>query len=468
MGDSIFWYDLETTGTDTVLDRPLQFAGVRTDLSLREIGEPVNIFCRPARDVLPQPQALLVTGILISEVLAKGLNEKDFSDRVLAEFEVPQTCGTGFNSIRFDDEFIRQMLYRNFRDPYAREWRNGNSRWDVIDLFRAAYALRPKGFVWPEREPGIPSFKLEDLAQANGVEHSNAHDAFADVRATIEITKLLRQAQPKLYEFAWRLRWKKAVLQQLHPLGKQPVVHVSPIYSVAHGCAAVVLPLCQHPVNKNAVICYDLSEPPEQLMAADAKSLSRLVFSARDELLDGEERVALNSVHVNRSPIVAPLSTLGESEANRLDIDLSRCQRHLEFLRREDGVVDKIREAFTYKDLEEIEDPDFRLYSGGFFADGDRRTIDEVAVAEPPTLSEFSGRFLDERLNEMLFRYRARNWQDLLTKSEVRRWEKYCEARWQMDGRAVSIETEMSELMRTEKGDRLAVLQDFQNYLHQL
>jgi len=468
LGDSIFWYDLETTGTDPVLDRPLQFAGLRTDLSLKQIGEPMNILCRPGRDVLPQPQALLVTGILMSEVLIAGLTEKDFADRVLVEFEVPQTCVTGFNSIRFDDEFTRQMLYRNFRDPYAREWRNGNSRWDVIDLFRAAYSLRPEGFIWPEWEPGIPSFRLEDLARANGVEHLDAHDALADVRATIEITKLLRRAQPKLYDFAWRLRDKKWVVQQLYPLGKHGVVHVSPMYPAARGCTAVVLPVCQHPINSNSIICFDLSQSPERLLKADAPSLLPLVFPSKDELADGEERIALKSVNVNRSPIVAPLATLGEPEAKRLGINLSRCKQHLEELRGSPGLVEKIQEAFSANQYNKVDDPDFQLYSGGFFSDIDRKTMDHAAGLKASDLAEFDGRFQDDRLEEMLFRYRARNWPESLTKSEAERWQQHCEARWQLADRVANMEIQMSELMETEKGDGLQVLQDLQRYIDQL
>ena len=135
MPESLYWYDFETTGTDPVVDRPLQFAGIRTDLELREIAEPQNFFCRPGNDCLPNPDAMLVTGIRMSAVRESGLSERAFADRVLKDFSQPQTCVVGFNSIRFDDEFTRQMLYRNLHDPYAREWRSGNSRWDVIDLF---------------------------------------------------------------------------------------------------------------------------------------------------------------------------------------------------------------------------------------------------------------------------------------------------------------------------------------------
>ncbi len=465
VAESIFWYDLETTGIDPVLDRPLQFAGIRTDADLREIDEPVNVIGYPGRDVLPQPEALLVTGLRMSELKANGLNEKAFCDRVLGEFEVAQTCVAGFNNIRFDDEFTRQMLYRNFRDPYAREWRNGNFRWDVIDLVRAAYALRPTGFNWPERTPGVPSFRLEDLARANGDDHLDAHDALADVRATIAITRKLKGVQPRLFEFAWHLRDKKAVIQQLYPLGKQPVVHVSSMYPAAGGCTAVVLPLCQHPANSNGIICFDLSQPPDSLLQEDAAGLARLVFSRKDDLAEGEERVGLKTVHLNRSPIVAPLSTLDEAGAERLGINLSLCQTHLEALRGRAGLVEKIHETFSSRQFDESDDPDFQLYSGGFFSDADRVTMNSVAAAEPSDLAAFTGRFQDDRLDEMLFRYRARNWSHSLSAAETGRWQEHCEARWQVDGRLQAAKSQLAALLATEKDNRLSVLQDLQRYM---
>ena len=468
MAGSIFWYDLETTGTDSVLDRPLQFAGIRTDLSLDEIAKPVNILGYPGRDVVPQPRAMLVTGIKMSDVIANGLNEKSFCEQVLKELEIANTCTAGFNNIRFDDEFVRQMLYRNFRDPYAREWRNGNSRWDVIDLFRAAYALRPTGFEWPEKQPGIPSFRLEDLALANGIEHRNAHDALADVRATISIAKRLKQAQPRLYEFAWRLREKKAVIQQLYPLGKQPVIHISSMYPAAKGCAAVVLPLCQHPSNSNAIICVDLSQSIDRLLYEDASGLARLIFANKDGLKEGEERLALQSIYINRSPIVAPLKTLGEPEAERLGISMSLCLRHFESLRGRAGLIEKVQEAFDSYDFEENDDPDFQLYSGDFFSDADRASMQEVTAADPLELPRFSGSFQDDRLDEMLLRYRGRNWPDSLSADEAKFWQKYCAERWQVDNRRQSVGKELSELISNEKGEKLPVLEDLRDYLELL
>ena len=140
MAPTFFWYDLETTGLDPLIDRPLQFAGVRTDIDLTPIESSVNIFCLPGNDVLPNPEAILVTGLSMSRLSSIGSNEVEFCRSIMSAFSVPETCVVGYNSLSFDDEFVRQMCYRNFFDPYAREWRWGNSRWDVINMFRMAYA----------------------------------------------------------------------------------------------------------------------------------------------------------------------------------------------------------------------------------------------------------------------------------------------------------------------------------------
>jgi len=470
MTESIYWYDFETTGTDPIVDRPLQFAGLRTDLNLEEIAEPQNFLCRPGGDAIPQPGALLVTGILMSEVKAEGLIEREFTERILAEFSQPRTCVTGFNNLRFDDEFTRQMLYRNLRDPYAREWRGGNSRWDVIDLFRAAYALRPDGFVWPEREPGVPSFRLEDLSRANGIEHLDAHDALADVRATIEVTRLLRQAQPRLYDFAFHLKNKDAVRRQLSPLGKDAFVHVSSMYPAAGGCTAVVLPICQHPDNSNAIICFDLSQDPGDLLRVNPTELARLVFSKRGDLDADEQRIALKSIHVNKSPIVAPMGTLAEPEAERLGIDLARCNDNLARLRGSSGLVEKIQEAWSSQHFEDVDDPDFRLYGGGFFSDADRSTMEAAAAAPAEQVAGFEGRFQDERLDEMLFRYRARNWPEQMNEEEKRRWDACRLSRWHAGEDLAVVEAEVDDkLAGSELGahDRV-VLEDLRQYVSEL
>lgn len=196
---TFLFHDYETFGTHPALDRPAQFAAIRTDSEFNVIGEPEVFYCKPADDYLPQPGAVLITGITPQEARAKGENEAAFAARIHSLFTVPKTCILGYNNVRFDDEVTRNVFYRNFYDPYAWSWQHDNSRWDLLDVMRACYALRPEGINWPENDDGLPSFRLEHLTKANGIEHSNAHDAMADVYATISMAKLVKTRQPRLF-----------------------------------------------------------------------------------------------------------------------------------------------------------------------------------------------------------------------------------------------------------------------------
>ena len=178
--ETLLWHDYETFGADPARDRPAQFAAQRTDLDLNPIGDPLCLYARPPRDYLPQPDACLITGITPQLADEKGEVEAAFIASIEAELLRPGTCASGYNSLRFDDNVTRFTLYRNLRDPYAREYGEGRSRWDLIDPMRTAYALRPDGIAWPLREDGLPSFRLEDLSRANGIEHGDAHDALGD------------------------------------------------------------------------------------------------------------------------------------------------------------------------------------------------------------------------------------------------------------------------------------------------
>ena len=195
MASTFLWYDLETFGRDPRRTRIAQFAAIRTDETLEPIGEPISLFCQPADDLLPSPEATMITGITPQQAQRDGLREAEFFARLNEELSVPGTCAVGYNSIRFDDEFIRFGLYRNFHDAYEREWKDGNSRWDLLDVMRLMRALRPEGLEWPLREDGAPSFKLDDLAGANGTREGSAHEALSDVRALLGLARRMRAAQ---------------------------------------------------------------------------------------------------------------------------------------------------------------------------------------------------------------------------------------------------------------------------------
>lgn len=428
---SLYWYDYETFGSDPRRDRIAQFAGIRTDLDLNIVGQPCAMYCQPANDFLPHPDACLVTGITPQQAKAEGLLEAAFVSRLHAELSQPNTCSSGYNTIRFDDEFTRQALYRNFYDPYAREWRDGNSRWDLIDIVRLARALRPEGIDWPSHEDGRPSFKLEHLTAANGIDHAGAHDALVDVHATIALACLLKQRQPRLFQFTWQNRDKKAAADALQLGSWQPLLHVSEKYAAARYCLAVVVALARHPRNANEIIVYDLAEDPQPLLDLTIEGIRQRLFTAVANLPEGISRIPLKTVRLNRCPVLVPFKTLRPRDAERLQIDLGACQRHLQLLQHAAGLPVKVQQVFEQEEESawNHHDPELAIYSGGFFKPGDRARMDFLRTLSPTQLAQQQLDFEDVRLPELLFRYRARNYPDTLTGAELERWETYRQRR---------------------------------------
>ncbi|MBL1319521.1 MAG: exodeoxyribonuclease I [Methylophaga sp.] len=432
--NTLYWHDYETFGIDPRYDRPSQFAGIRTDEDLNIIGEPLMIYCKQAGDSLPHPQACLITGITPQEANEKGVIEAEFIKQIHDEFTVPNTCGVGYNSLRFDDEFTRFTLYRNFYDAYAREWQNGNSRWDIIDMARLTRALRPEGINWPDREDGKPSFRLDALTAANNIEHQGAHDALVDVYATIALAKLIKSAQPKLYDFVYQNRRKQAIAPLLNLRDRTPVIHVSRMYPSEYCGTALVVPIAKDPTNNNGIIVYDLRHSPEALINEDADTLREWLFTRTADLPEGVTRPALKTLHINKCPVIVPESTLNDAAAARLDIDRELHYQHLQMLNDAGDLTQKINAIFTKPDYETIDDPDAALYGGGFFSNNDKRKMDLIRSADPEHLATMSVPFDDQRLPEMLFRYRARNWPESLSEEEQQQWQQYCQQRLTEEG----------------------------------
>ena len=433
MTPTFYWHDYETFGVDPLHDRPSQFAGVRTDGELNIIEEPLVIFCRPADDYLPAPEACLITGITPQKAMQEGYPEAEFITMINSAFSQPGTCVVGYNSLRFDDEVTRNTLYRNLRDPYAREWQNGNSRWDLIDVVRLAYTLRPEGIEWPLKPDGSPSFRLEDLTRANGLEHGQAHDAMSDVTATLALARLIRERQPRLFEFALAKKSKQAARKMLDTATRKPVFHVSGKYPASQGSCALVAPVAEHTSNKNLVIVYDLRENPAELISASVEQIRERVFTAQSALPEGTRRFPLKSIQLNKCPVLAPatmLATLSPERLQQLDLNGEQMRRHLAILRQAGpDFAQRVADAFERDYDTTLADPDEQIYAGGFLSPGDRGQLDRAVAMEPQQLGESEFRFADERLAEMLFRYRARNYPDTLSGEEMERWEQFREQR---------------------------------------
>ncbi len=433
MPATILWYDLETFGRDPQHDRIAQCAFIRTNEALEEVAPPVVLYCRLPPDYLPDPEACYIHGITPQEVERNGLCEYEFALRIMREMSVPNTTVAGYNSIQFDDEFIRRLFYRNLLDPYTREYKNDNSRWDVINLLRAVHDLKYEGFMWPVNEDGNPSFKLEELAKANGVAHENAHDALFDVRATIGLAQKVRRTYPRLYQwyFQHRRREKLTPLVNLS-LRENMLVHTSQLYTRAGGCSTVITPLGLVEADRHALVAYDLRFSPVPFYGMSEDELRDLVFTERLE--GGPVHPPITMIRLNSCPYLAPLSVLDGQAAKRLDIDIEACRRHLGELEAVSGLKERLVAAYRSErkplDLDEL-DPEYALYGGGFYPDEDRRVLErfhEVLQHEGPhaAKNEFLRvQFRDPRILTLMGRLLARNFPETLTAEQHLSWRKH-------------------------------------------
>ncbi|GAB3752284.1 exodeoxyribonuclease I [Lysobacter olei] len=425
MPASFLFYDLETFGKDPRTTRIAQFAAIRTDANLNEVEAPISVYVQPADDLLPSPGATLVTGITPQQALRDGISEAQAFALIHDEMARPETCSLGYNSLRFDDEFIRFGLFRNFYDPYEREWRGGNTRWDLLDVLRMAHALRPEGLVWPRNEKGDPSFKLEHLAEANGVREGDAHEALSDVRALIGLARKLKAAQPKLWEYSLRLRDKRFAASLVDVAAMTPLLHVSQRYPASRLCAAPVLPIARHPKIDNRIIVFDLTQDPKSLLERDAEEIAATMYLRAEQLPEGQDRVALKELHLNRCPALMAWQHLRQPDFERLGIQPDEVATRAQQLQAVGpALAEKVRRVFAKDEARAPADPDAALYDG-FLGDGDKRLFQDVRTTPPEALGQRSIPFRDSRLPELLFRYRARNWPHSLSVEERMRWDDY-------------------------------------------
>jgi len=468
---SLVWFDYETFGTHPAWDRPAQFAGVRTDLELNQIGEPVTYYCKVANDYLPNPHACRVTGLTPQLVNQRGDAESVFIKRVLDMIGKNGTCSIGYNSIRFDDEFTRHIAFRNFFDAYGHEYKSGNSRWDLLDVVRLTRALRPDGIQWPVNDDGTASNRLEHLTAANNIEHRDAHDAMSDVWATLEIARLIRSAQPKLYEYAFTHRDKSSAAQILNTRTRKPCLYVSSMIPRDRHHISAIMPLCRHPVNANAVIVLDLTADPSLLKTLSVEEISARVFAKSAEIAS-TDRIGLGSIAINKCPVLVPLNTLRPEDEERLGLDRQQMLQAASLTEQllDEELIVKIGKVMHREWDNSPYELEGTLYSGAFFSNEDKQRLTKVTKAKPATLANFAGYFDDPRLDTLLWRYRARNHPETLSTAEEHQWRLEAKERLQDDSAPWLGFREYRELLDTidwpENEQTLATaLRDYGNLL---
>lgn len=453
---TFFWYDLETTGINPRKDRIMQFAGQRTTMALEPIGEPVNVLVRLSEDVLPSPDAILITGITPQMTQADGITEAEFLQLFMAEIAVPGTVFAGYNTIRFDDEFMRYFHYRNFADAYGWQWKDGRSRWDVLDVVRMTRALRPDGIEWPV-VGGKPANRLELLTKANSIAHESAHDALSDVNACIAVANLIRTKQPKLFDWLLMHRDKKKIAALVSK--GEPLVYSSGKYANEFEKTTVVVQLAPHP-KKTGALVYDLRHDPTEFMTMTPTQLADRWRWTREP--DAPARLPLKTMQFNRCPAVAPLTVLDASSQKRLQLTPVLISQNHRKLLADSSFAGRVLDALAILDAEQNDrqeslghnqSVDAQLYDG-FFDNHDQVLFDVVRAAQPEELTpEFAEDFHDDRLKALLPLYKARNYPANLSPDERTAWEAHRYHAYMDGGMDSSLARYMHRLQELAAGE---------------
>lgn len=432
---TFFFYDLETSGFSPQNDRIMQFAGQRTDENFNRICEPVNILVRLNDDVLPSPSALMVTKISPQKTVEEGYTEAEFAKMLVEEYFTPDTVIIGYNNVRFDDIHIQHLLWRNFYPPYDWQWKEGRSRWDLLDVVRMIRALRPEGINWPfieNKETGekFASNKLELLTKENGISHENAHDALSDVDGLIDAARLLKEKQPQIFNYLLKMRSKNEVQKMINLESPKPFVYTSGRFSVEFEKTTIAFPIA--PAKNKNVIVWDLRFSPKDFLDWSAEQILENITADFETRSQADFKpIAAKILQYNKCPAVAPVGVLNDENKERLKIDLGEIQKNLDILRKNPHFAENLRtafekksEVFRDKNSKDTLSPEARLFEG-FVSRSDDIKIEAVRNSSTRELADFHPDFSDERLSELLLHYKARSFPKSLSPQEKEIWEEY-------------------------------------------
>lgn len=468
------------------LDKPAQFAGIRTNDSFSPIEKEKVFFCRLPNDYLPDPKSVLITNITPQDTLHNGLIEAEFARRINQIFCIPKTCILGYNNVHFDDEFSRNIFYRNFYDPYMWAYQQENSRWDLLYVLRAYYSLCPNGIKWPLNTQNKPSFRLKDLTHANSITHLSVHDAMSDVYATLELAKLIKTAQPELFQFLFHHRTKHQLKKIIDLETTQPLILITKkINSKYHNFIAYIAPIMWHPTNANILIACNLNENIDTLLNLNINTIYQKLYSNNITIDNILKNIPLQLIRLNACPTLIPISFLNKNNINsnefmQLSINYQHCSKNLNFLRTHENGMHlrkKINTLYTIiesymrqKTLSKTLHVDSLLYHG-FFNNADKKIILHIQKTHPKNLKNLYINNVDSRLKPLLYYYRARNFPNTLNQQEQKEWSNYIKDKLFTENQSKSYNDKLNILLsiysyNKQKTKILHLLQQYYQYLY--
>jgi exodeoxyribonuclease I len=450
------FFDLETTGISPAFDHPLQFAAILTDAEFREI-ERVDLRCRLAPHLIPSPQALAVTGVrphqLLDPVLPSLFEFAQELTSLVSRWS--PAIWTGFNSIRFDEEMLRQMFYQNLQAEIFATQLNGNTRFDIMTAVFAAFHRHPDLFNWPVDETGKVRFKLDRLAPLNGFEGHNAHDALGDVEATIHIARLIAQRAPSLWVELLASRDKahvQARLEQFAPLELVGRFGGGPPQGII-GC------LCGSArQNPNQAFFFDVdAADPGDLIRATAEDLSAAI-EAQPSLI--------RFIAVNKVPLLLDPGSVTDEQRRRVRL----IAEAPEFRER---VAAAMATRKVHTPAPELPPVEKQIFSG-FYSWSDKALLKEFQSADWRRRQEIVASFEDARLRQLGRRLVAFYAPMLLSLEERRQFFVWRAERWHAPDQA---ETEWTTFgtarqsiaeMKSSMSHDIAVLEEIADFISDL
>lgn len=383
------FYDTETTGTHVRFDQVLQFAAVYTDENFNELDR-INLRCRLLPHIIPAPDALLVTRVDPNALMQEPLSHYEFARQIHARMSGwGPAVFIGHNTLKLDEEILRQTFWQNLLDPYVTSAR-GSIRADTLPILRAAHTIDPDTVKIATTENGNPSFKLDQIATMNGFNGHDAHDALGDVYATIYMARLVRERMPQVWNAmmamadprkAADLVEKNRMVRLLTYFGR-PKIHD-------------VTKVGQQPSNPKQIALFDLSRDPTPYLDLDADALLAA--------FDADER-AFRLARTNAMPTLFPIDMpgLAATEPTERDVLVRRLDAihgHPTFMQNVGLALEKRTER--YGDSPHVEE---QIYSG--FPSWDDKSRMQAFHRLPDWAQRYAaiGQFQDRRLRSLALR----------------------------------------------------------------
>ncbi len=413
---SYLFYDLETTGLNKCFDQVLQFAAIRTDKQLNTL-ERHEIHIELMPDIIPAPEAIVTHRIGIHQ-MRKGEKEISAIKKIHRLLNQPGTISTGYNTLGFDDEFLRFSFYRNLLPPYTHQYANQCSRIDIYPMM-AMYFLFNKGTLdWPDID-GKVSLKLDEINQRNQFINGQAHNAMIDVEVTLELARQLMK-QEKMWNYLLGAFDKKTDLQRMSELPFsfkagdcqfQEAIMVSGNFGYDNRFHVPVIGLGQHRHYKNQSLWLRLDK--EDLAQTSDKNISEIPFVIRKK-------------HAEH-PILLPPS-------ERFKVHLSTTRKEIAdnnraWLQKNPDVLQAIchhYQEFKYPEVKNI-DSQAILYEIGFPSPQQERLYTEFHDAEPEKKSAIAEKISDKHRRELTHRLIARHFPEQLSDNARTDYEQYCQ-----------------------------------------